>query len=76
MVVVSGEFLIPEYAAKIEESFPKTQIYNVYGLTEAGPRVSYLPYNDFHNKVGSVGIPLKGVKIRILSKNELEKIVK
>lgn len=73
MVVVSGEFLIPEYAAKIEESFPKTQIYNVYGLTEAGPRVSYLPYNDFHNKVGSVGIPLKGVKIRILSKNELEK---
>lgn len=73
MIAVSGEFLLPEYASKIEEAFPETQIYNVYGLTEAGPRVSYLPYKDFDSKPESVGIPLKGVKIRIVSKGGLEK---
>ena len=57
-------------ALKIRQAFPGTQIYNVYGLTEASPRVSFLPPDKFDSKPLSVGMPLKSVKVKTVN-NEL-----
>ena len=55
---VSGECLTPSIAARMRQAMPDTAIYHVYGLTEAGPRVSYLPPPLFDQMPDSVGVPL------------------
>jgi acyl-CoA synthetase (AMP-forming)/AMP-acid ligase II len=71
-MAVSGERLSKETAITITGAFPDTDIYSVYGLTEASPRVSYLPPDKFRSKPGSVGVPIDGVQMRILD-NDGEK---
>lgn len=63
---ISGECLGPCIAQNIRNVFPNADIYSIYGLTEASPRVSYLPPADFDMHPGSVGIPIDGVRIRIV----------
>lgn len=65
MIVVSGECMMKHVAEHLRECFPFTDIYHVYGLTEAGPRVSYLSPELFDRKPLSVGQPLKSVQIKI-----------
>lgn len=69
VIALSGEYLLPEYAKVISKAF-NAMIFNVYGLTEAGPRISYLPANKFDEIPSSVGIPLKNVKISIVYQQE------
>lgn len=64
---VSGECLTSEKAIKIRKAFRNTKIFNVYGLTEASPRVAYLPCHLFDEHPESVGVPLRGVQIRIVN---------
>lgn len=64
-VVVSGECMTKAVAEKIMKTLPDAQIYHVYGLTEASPRVSYLPPTDFKENCLSVGKPLKSVKVKL-----------
>ncbi|WP_095176385.1 MULTISPECIES: class I adenylate-forming enzyme family protein [Blautia] len=68
-IAISGECLDKQTANLIESVFIDTPIYNVYGLTEAGPRVSYLPANKFHVKSESVGIPLDETEVLVCDKN-------
>jgi len=68
-IVVSGEGLLPQVAEKLLSSFPNTDFFNVYGLTEASPRVSYLEPKYFSSKVGSVGLPLRSVNIKIVDED-------
>ena len=49
------------------KAFEKINIYNVYGLSEAGPRVSAQCAG--YNKTNSVGKPIKGVQIIVLDDN-------
>ena len=42
-IAVSGECLTESAAEVIQKGFSRAQIYHVYGLTEASPRVAYLP---------------------------------
>lgn len=56
-----------EVGRKISAAFPICTIYHIYGLTEACPRVSYLPPEHFGNYPDCVGIPLKSVSIKILN---------
>ena len=65
-VVVSGECLNPQVAEKILSSFPGIKFFNVYGLTEASPRVCHLDPEFFRAKIGSVGVPLNSVSIRVV----------
>ena len=65
-ICISGECMGKETALRIAEAFPDAEIYHVYGLTEAGPRVSYLPPKEFKNYPDYVGIPLKSVSIKII----------
>lgn len=66
-ICVSGECMDKETALKIAESFSKSKIYHVYGLTEACPRVAYLPPELFSLYPEYVGFPLKNVSIKIMN---------
>lgn len=70
VAVVSGECMTPKAAKIIRDSFSNTKIYNVYGLTEASPRVCYLPPEEFDLRPLSVGIPLASLEVK-LEANEL-----
>lgn len=68
-IAVSGECLTDNVAKNIRKCFCEANIYSVYGLTEASPRVSYLPPSLFDDYPTSVGLPLNSVKIRIVDIN-------
>ncbi len=65
-ICVSGECMNKAVGQNIREAFSGVQIYHVYGLTEACPRISYLPPEYFDEMPDSVGIPLNSVSIKIL----------
>lgn len=69
-VVVSGECMTQTVASVTRSAFPNTQIYNVYGLTEASPRISYLPPTEFDDNPTSVGFPLDSLTVKLID-NEL-----
>lgn len=66
VICVSGECMSKETGKQISKAFDKADIYHVYGLTEACPRVSYLPPNLFVNNEDFVGIPLNSVSVKIV----------
>ena len=45
--------------------FPEARHYLMYGMTE-GFRSSYLPPEDFHRKLGSIGVPLPNVELFVV----------
>ena len=63
---VSGECMGRNLCKQIRETFPTVEVYYVYGLTEASPRVSFLPSFLFDKYPGYVGIPLRTVQIKLL----------
>lgn len=65
VVVCSGECMTKTVAEKMRSVMPDTKIINVYGLTEASPRVSYLKSELFDNYPTSVGRFIKSVTGRI-----------
>ena len=65
-ICISGECMSNEVGRKIAAVFPNCNIYHIYGLTEACPRVSYLPPEYFIEFSDCVGIPLRSVDIKIL----------
>ena len=71
-VAVSGECLTAQNARILRACFPAARIYHVYGLTEACPRVAYLPPDLFSKYPEYVGIPLKSVSVKIVKKDGRE----
>lgn len=69
-ICISGECMSAEVGMKISDAFPTCRIYHIYGLTEACPRVSYLPPEHFDYYPDCVGIPLKSVSIKILNNSD------
>jgi acyl-CoA synthetase (AMP-forming)/AMP-acid ligase II len=65
-IALSGECLIKEIANNIRNAFPDTNIYNVYGLTEAAPRVAYLPPEYYDEYPESVGFSLNLTEIKVI----------
>ncbi len=64
-IVISGECLGAIDGRIIRNALPNVKIYHVYGLTEASPRVCYLPPEYFDDAPDYVGVPLKSVKVEI-----------
>lgn len=64
-IYVSGSILSDKMYDKAHATFPNTPIYNVYGLSEAGPRVTAQRAECC--KGNSVGKPIKGVEIAIVN---------
>ena len=65
-LAVSGECLTKEAAARIRKAFPAAEIYHVYGLTEASPRVAYLLPEHFDSMPELLSRPLDSVRIKIV----------
>lgn len=68
-ICVSGECMDFEVGRQIADAFKEAKIYHIYGLTEACPRVSYLPPDLFSENADCVGVPLRSVSLKILSAN-------
>lgn len=66
-ICISGECMDYDTGKYISNSFHKADIYHVYGLTEASPRVSYLSPNEFYKNPNCVGKPLKSVALKIIN---------
>lgn len=62
---ISGECMDKEMGHSIATDFPQCDIYHVYGLTEASPRVAYLPPELFADYPDYVGKPLNTVVIQV-----------
>jgi len=74
VIAISGECLTKEIAYNIRQEFPNAKIYNVYGLTEASPRVSYLDYRLFDSMPESVGKGLNNTNIKICDDDGINKL--
>ena len=68
-ICISGECMSRDMGDYIARAFPNAEIYHVYGLTEACPRVAYLPPHMFKEYADCVGVPLRSVSIKIMSYN-------
>ena len=66
VICISGECMSKETGKLISNSFPNVDIYHVYGLTEACPRVSYLPPDLFEKHPDSVGVALDSISLKIV----------
>lgn len=65
LLSISGECITEGMAKTIRKAFPQADIYCGYGLSEASPRVAYLPANEFDADPTCAGRALPNVKIRI-----------
>lgn len=74
-IYTSGAILTPEQAYETSQILTNCKIYNVYGLTEAGPRVA-AQTDENRNKYGSVGKAILNTKIKILDPSSLEETQK
>jgi long-chain acyl-CoA synthetase len=74
LLVLSGEMLYSEQAAKLIDAYGDVQIWNAYGLTEASPRISCLTELPSSDAANCVGVPLANVKVKIIDQcgNEVQ----
>lgn len=72
LLSISGECIMDGMAKSIRRAFPTAKVYCGYGLSEAAPRVAYLPPDLFDTTPTSAGQPLPSVKIKILRDNGQE----
>jgi long-chain acyl-CoA synthetase len=63
-IYISGSVLQDCIYDDLKRTFAKADIYNMYGLTEAGPRVSAQTKSS--RNINSVGMPVKNVTIQIV----------
>lgn len=70
----AGGKLSPELHKKFAEyALEKSKSFVVmYGQTEASPRMSYLPSEKTHEKIGSMGIAIPGGNFSLISTDEKE----
>ncbi|USK44106.1 class I adenylate-forming enzyme family protein [Cytobacillus oceanisediminis] len=70
-VTNTGDALPYKMINDLSEIFPNAEIFSMYGLSEC-KRVSYLPPKYIKEKPDSVGIPLEGTRISLLTEDGRE----
>jgi len=65
-LVQAGGALAPESVEELRKIVPTTEFFVMYGQTEATARISCLPPNRLAEKLGSAGLPLDNVRVRIV----------
>lgn len=63
----TGAHLPHSHIKQLQEIFPKTKIFCMYGLTEC-KRVSYLPPDKIDQKLNSVGKAMPNIEVTIVNK--------
>lgn len=66
-VTQAGGAMAPKFAQKLKEILPDTDIYIMYGQTEASARLSYLEPKELFRKTGSIGKAIPGVDLKVLN---------
>jgi acyl-CoA synthetase (AMP-forming)/AMP-acid ligase II len=64
----AGGPMTPALTEKLRQALPHVRMFVMYGQTEATARLSYLPPDQLERKLGSVGIGIPGVTLRIMDK--------
>ena len=62
----AGGHLAPNFVCELREALPGTEIFVMYGQTEATARLSYVPPEDLDRKRGSIGKAIPGVTLRVV----------
>jgi len=62
----AGGHLAPSFIRELRGALPGTQIFVMYGQTEATARLSYLPPEQLETKLGSIGKAIPSVKLEVL----------
>jgi acyl-CoA synthetase (AMP-forming)/AMP-acid ligase II len=65
-ITQAGGAMAPEVTRRLMEACPNQKLWVMYGQTEASPRVTYLPPERLNEKLGSIGIAVPGVDVKIL----------
>lgn len=66
----AGGHMSDQIKTELQDVLPaQTQIYIMYGATEASARLTYLEPEQYMQKLGSIGKPIPGVTLRILDEN-------
>lgn len=61
----AGGAMAPVLTTRVMQSFPKAELFVMYGQTEATARITYLPPARLADKLGAVGVAVPGVRLAI-----------
>lgn len=62
----AGGHLPVKYVDRLLATFPRAEVFIMYGATEASARISYVPPDRLRAKRGSIGVPIDGVEMRVM----------
>ena len=62
----AGGAMSPSLTRRMRAALPNARLFVMYGQTEATSRLTWLPPERLDEKLGSVGIPIDGVALRIV----------
>ena len=65
----AGGALAPESVEDLRSIVPNAEFFVMYGQTEATARISCLPSERWKEKLGSAGLPLDNIKVRIVDED-------
>ncbi len=71
-VTQAGGSMPSGHTRELSEILSGTEIYIMYGQTEATARLTYLPPEDLFKKPGSIGKPVPGVEIELIKTKDVE----
>lgn len=62
----AGGALAPSLQQKVIDTIKPASLFVMYGATEAAPRLSWLPPEKLQSKIGSIGIPVDNVELKVV----------
>ncbi len=65
-VTQAGGAMSPALTRRLMEAIPDKEVFVMYGATEASGRLTYVPSNDLHNAIGTIGRAIDNVDLRAL----------
>ncbi len=68
-ITQAGGAMAPALIREVMEVFRGKKVFIMYGATEASARLSYLPPEELPRKIGSIGIPIPNVVLRLIKEN-------
>ena len=68
----AGGSLASTFIRELKDALPHTQVFIMYGQTEATARLSYLPPDSLDSKLGSIGKGMPGVTLRVVNEEGRE----
>ncbi len=67
-ITQAGAAMSPTLALRLKKVFPGTEIYIMYGQTEASARLAFLEPEELEQRSGSMGRGIPGVELRLVDK--------